>query len=133
MAILLQSGDPVPRLVLQGPPLAISDFAGHFLLLVLGHSDAMRTLLQSQLPQMLQVVAITPSGDSDQSDPRRQLRLDDAGTTARRLGCQGDETMFVLIDPVGVVLQSWVQVQGAELGLTLAPYLEKFQSSAKID
>lgn len=128
MAILLQSGDPVPRLVLQGPPLAIADFAGDFLLLAVGDGEEMRALLASQLPRTLQVVAIAPSGASELGDPRRQMRVDKDGTSARRLGRQGHETMFILLDPVGVVLRSWLRSDGNELGNTLSHYLGKFKS-----
>jgi len=127
MAILLQSGDPVPRLVLQGPPFAIADFAGHFLLLALGDRGEMLALLASKLPKILRIVAIAPSGAAALGDPHRQVRVDDHGTTARRLGRQGDETIFVLLDPVGAVLRSWVHSDGNELDATLAHYLDKFK------
>jgi hypothetical protein len=86
--LLLQPGDPLPRLVLQ-PPVELQDFAGRYLLIV-GSTAAL-----PEVPSHVAVLHVTA-----QNDPH--------GITARRLtAADPGEFMAVLVDPAGWVVQSW--------------------------
>ncbi len=99
--ILLQPGDPLPPLALE-PSVHVHDYAGRYLLIVC--SDA-------EFPETKANVAVLRV--SAANDPHR--------TTARRLsaGAAGD-FLAVLVDPAGMVLQSWAgreQIRQVETAL----------------
>jgi hypothetical protein len=86
--ILLQPGDPLPRLVLQ-PPVDPQDFAGRYLLIMVGDTDPLT------VPASVAILHVTGNNDPH-------------GITARRLcAVESTEFMAVLVDPAGRVVQAW--------------------------
>lgn len=97
MALLLQPGDPVPALHLVSGRLDVNAHAGRFCAIVTGPRAALADLPSPDLPL---------------------LTTHDV-TAARRLGADlvhGEpQPLVVLLDPAGIVVQSWADAPLPEL------------------